>query len=83
MLDKNIVRINGYNNDWKRTHVDILVKNTKVRYIVKNEIVEKIIPAVPHFSDVPKLGFKNGLTAVTSYNYYSWMGEERMTEKIL
>ena len=81
MLDNNTVRMNGYNEEGKRAHVDILVKNTKVRYIVKNEIVEKIVPSVPHFSDIPKMGFENGLTAVTSYNYYNWIGKERTTEK--
>jgi len=73
MLDINTVRINGYKNG-KRTHVDIKVENM--------EVLNKIVPRVPHYLDIAYIGFKNGLDGVTSYNYYNWVANERYTEKI-
>lgn len=77
MLPINIVRINGYKNN-KRTHVDIVVE------LIETTIndYEVIIPLRPHFSDIAEIGFKKGLEGVTSYNYYNWVGKERITEKI-
>lgn len=78
MLPINIVRINGY-KDNKRTHVDIVVK---LMEIVINGEKKVIIPCRPHFSDIATLGFNKGLDGVTSYNYYNWVGNERITERV-
>ena len=41
------------------------------------------VPRVPHFSDIPEIGFSKGLDGVTSYNAYNWIGGYRITEKCM
>ena len=45
-------------------------------------VIQRNIPIIPHYSDVPQIGFKNGLEAVTSYNYYNWISKKRYTYKV-
>ena len=78
MLAQNIVRINGYKDD-KRTHVDIEVEMHTVH--INNKTIE--VPRIPHFSDIPEIGFSKGLDGVTSYNAYNWIGGYRITEKCM
>ena len=76
-LSNNVIRINGY-VDNKRTHIDVPVA------IRKNETgwgKGKDIVFVTE-SMVCDLGFNNGLEAVTSYNYYNYVGDCRMTVRI-
>lgn len=80
-LPKDIIRINGW-KEGKRTHIDIRVKMQIVEFT--NTLGEEIkVEAPTIFFDVAQTGFDNGLDAVTSYNYYNWVGKERMTEKVI
>jgi len=80
-LAKDIIRINGW-KDGKRTHRDIKVKMVTVEFT--NALGEEIkVKAPATLFDVAQTGFDNGLDAVTSYNYYNWVGKERMTEKVI
>lgn len=81
MLDKNIIRINGW-KDNKRSHIDIKVPMTTVEF--SNSEGKRISVAAPRMPyDVAQLGFDNGLDAVTSVNSWNWVGNERLTQKIL
>ena len=79
MLDKNVIRINGY-KDGKRTHVDITVKMNKITYISGGRIFEIEAPA--SVFNPAQVGFDNGLDAVTSINRYNCFAKKRLTEKI-
>ena len=76
-LPKDVVRINGYKGN-KRSHIDVKVRTT-VNDINwgKGDIIVRI-----YESDIAKLGFENGLSGVTSYNYYNYVADERLTVKI-
>jgi hypothetical protein len=81
-LANNIVRINGYVKG-KRTHVDVEVPIGTIRYYTGDgkEIAEEV-PMIYGEDHAAKLGFRNGLDAVTSYNFWNNIGDERMTIKI-
>lgn len=79
MLANNIVRINGY-KDGKRTHVDIEVKMQKVEYISGGKKFSFDAPCA-YFGDMARKGFDAGLDAVTSYNYWNFMAQKRITDK--
>ena len=76
-LAENIVRINGWKNG-KRTHIDVEVR-TKENTLKWGK--GKIIPAV-HEEELVREGFKSGLDAVTSINYYNYVGDIRITAKV-
>ena len=76
-LPNNIVRINGYVND-KRTHIDVSVP---VRKNAINWGKGKDIVFITE-DMICKMGFSGGLEAVTSYNYYNYVGDRRMTVRI-
>lgn len=79
-LANNVVRINGYIGT-KRTHVDIEVKMQQIKWFVGEKEVRRNIPDIDEYS-AASLGFKNGLTIVTSYNFWNCVGNERMTVKL-
>ena len=81
-LANNIVRING-SIKGKRTHVDVEVKMQTIRFFTRDrkEIVKES-PLILGEDHAANLGFKNGLDAVTSYNYWNCISNERMTLKI-
>ncbi len=79
MLDKNIVRINGYKGT-KRTHVDVEVKLEKLTFTSDGRLFEILTPA--SLFDPVQVGFDNGLDAVTSVNRYNCFAKKRLTEKI-
>lgn len=80
MLAKNIVRING-RKDGRKTHVDLVVVMETVEYISAGKQYSFECPRVPHFDDIPWIGFSKGLESVSSYNYFNWAMNERTTEK--
>ncbi len=81
MLANNIVRINGW-KDNKRTHVDIEVPMQTLEFY--NSKHEKYTVLAPRsIFDVAQVGFDNGLDAVTSYNAWNWVGNCRITQKVL
>lgn len=76
-LENNVIRINGY-KDNKRTHVDITVniKKDTTGWKTGRDIV------FVTDSQICDLGFENGLDGVTSYNYYNYVADHRMTARI-
>ena len=80
-LAKDIIRINGW-KDGKRTHIDIKVKMVTVEF-TDSTGKEHSVEAPSSLFNAAQTGFDNGLDAVTSYNYYNWVGKERMTIKVI
>ena len=76
-LPNNIIRINGYVNN-KRTHIDVSVT------VRKNETGWGKGKDVVFITEdmVCNMAFNNGLEGVTSYNYYNYVGDSRMTVRI-
>ena len=79
MLDKNVIRINGYKGT-KRTHIDIVVKMEKLTYMSGGQVFEIFAPKPLY--DPAQVGFDNGLDAVTSVNQYNFFANKRLTTKI-
>ena len=81
MLANNIIRINGWKNG-KRAHVDVEVQMQTLEF--KNSEGKTIqVQAPKHLYDPAETGFNLGLEGVTSVNMWNWVGNHRITEKIL
>jgi hypothetical protein len=76
-LENNIVRINGYKGS-KRTHIDVEVEMANVTVHVSGKKVDIKTPFIDE-KRACDLGFAKGLTSVTSFNYWNWVGDRRMT----
>ena len=76
-LANNVIRINGYANN-KRTHIDVTVP---VRKNDTNWGKGKDIVFITEDMAID-MGFSLGLDGITSYNYYNYVGDRRMTVKI-
>ena len=81
MLDKNVVRINGW-KDLKRTHIDIDVPMQTIEF--SNSEGKKFSISAPRLPfDIAQIGFDAGLDAVTSFNSWNWVGNERITQNVI
>ena len=81
MLANNVIRINGWKNN-KRSHVDLEVPMKNIEFYNNDHVLVSVtVPQPPH--DIAKTGFENGLDGVTSFNMWNWVGNVRITERIL
>ena len=77
-LAKNIVRVNGYDRDGKRTHIDFEVPT---RPNDLNWGKGDVIPRYTIWGMVDK-AFESGLAGVTSVNAYNHVADMRMTHRV-
>lgn len=66
MLAINILRINGYDSNNKRSHIDLEVDLTEV--YKGDDMV--LAPNIPYINMLSQIAYEGGLIATTSYNYY-------------
>lgn len=66
MLAINILRINGYDTNNKRSHIDLEVELTEVY----NGDEKALVPTIPYISMLSQIAYERCLIATTSYNYY-------------
>ncbi len=77
MIDRNIVRINGW-KDGRKSYVDLEVGNRVVHFVDYSLSV----PNVPHLSRIPEIGLLMGLDGVSSCSYWDYENGQRVTEKM-